>query len=190
MKVKNRLRCLYVLLALFATVFLIGSANASALTKNIKVTDIAVKEKSGTITVLDPTISDNEISSNITFYKIDDFVTFELSLKNEEAERYKIESIEDNNTNNNIQIDYSYSGDFIDAGGVGAVTIKLAYINTLKNVDKISINDLTIKIYLVNEDGKSDEIIINPTTSDALPYYFDCTISASNSSCDIGKRKI
>lgn len=171
MEVKNRLKCLSILFAMFAALFLIATPNASALTKNIKVADVNVKEKSGTIIVADPVLSDNEITSNITFNKKDDFATFELSLENNESEKYKIESISDNNTNENIEIDYSFSEDYIDAGELGAVTIKLTYKNTLNNVDKISIDDLMIKIYLINEDGEGGEIIINPTTGDALPFY-------------------
>lgn len=172
MKVKNKIKSWRILFAIVASLFLTSAANVSALTKNITVSGITVKEKSGTITVVDPVVSDNEISSNITFNKKDDFVTFELSLKNNESEKYKIESIEDNNTNNNIQIEYGFSGDYIGTNETGAITVKLSYKNTLLNVDKISINDLTIKIHLISEDGKSDEIIINPSTGDALPYFF------------------
>ena len=50
---------------LFLLVF-VGITNVSAATKNIEVTNIDVKEKSGTITVVDPVFESNEVKSNIT----------------------------------------------------------------------------------------------------------------------------
>ena len=162
---------------LFILVF-VGITNVSAATKNIEVTNIEVKDKSGTITVVDPVFESNEVTSNITFNQIDDFVTFELTLKNNESEKYKITSITDNNTNENIQVEYSFSKDFINTGDTSKVTLKLTYKNKLLNVDQISLNDLTIKINLVNEDGDSEEIIINPTTGDNIFHYLVLLIIA------------
>ena len=189
MKVENRLKRRYVLFALSAVLFLFGATNVSALTKNIAVTDVAIKDKSGTVTVEEPVLSDNKITSNVTFNQKDDFVAFELSIKNGESEKYKIESIEDNNTNENIQIEYAYSEDFISTNESGKLTVKLTYKNALINVDKISINDLTIRVFLISEDGKSDEIIINPTTSDALPYYLVIAVAAVAGLVLLAKKK-
>ncbi len=189
MKVKNRLKRRYVLFALSAVLFLFGATNVSALTKNITVTDVAIKDKSGTVAVEEPVLSDNKITSNVTFNQKDDFVAFELSIKNGESEKYKIESIEDNNTNKNIQVEYAYSEDFISTNESGKLTVKMTYKNALINVDKISINDLTIRVFLISEDGKSDEIIINPTTSDALPYYLAIAVAAVAGLVLLAKKK-
>jgi hypothetical protein len=56
MKVKNRLKRRYVLFALSAVLFLFGATNVSALTKNIAVTDVAIKDKSGTVTAEEPVL--------------------------------------------------------------------------------------------------------------------------------------
>ena len=189
MKVKNRLKRRYVLFALSAVLFLFGATNVSALTKNIAVTDVAIKDKSGTVTAEEPALSDNKIASNVTFNQKDDFVAFELSIKNGEPEKYKIESIEDNNTNENIQVEYAYNEDFISTNESSKLTVKLTYKNALINVDKISINDLTIRVFLISEDGKSDEIIINPATSDALPYYLAIAIAAVAGLILLAKKK-
>ena len=156
----------------FIVMFLIiGITGVKAISKNIEVAKIEVKDKSGTITVVDPVLVSNEVTSNITFNQIDDFVTFELTLKNNESKKYKIESITDNNTNNNIKTEYSFNKDYISNGETSKVTLKLTYKNKLVNVDQISLNDLTIIINLVNEDGDSEEIIINPTTGDNIFHY-------------------
>ena len=75
--------------------------------------DIIVKDKSGTITVDNPTFTDEEIISEIKLNKMGDFVTFELILKNNELEKFKINSITDNNINDNIEIEYDYDDDYI-----------------------------------------------------------------------------
>jgi len=110
-------------------VFFVGIITVNAETKNIKVTSVTVKEKSTTIEVADPVISDNEITSNITFNKLNDYVTFELTLKNNESEKYKITSITDNNTNANLEIEYDYSNDFIASSDETKVRVKLTYKN-------------------------------------------------------------
>ncbi len=154
------------LILLLSVILNISIVNAD--TKNITVEDISIKDKSGTISVVDPVLESNEITSNITFNKVDDFVTYELTLKNNESDKYKIVSIKDNNTNNNLNIEYSYSKDFINKNETSKVTIKLTYKNKLVNAEKINLNNLSITITLENEDGKQEETIINPITGDNI----------------------
>ena len=111
-----------VLVVLLMFMFMI---NVKVLNKDIIVNNIEVKDKSGTITVVDPVItSDNEVTSNITFNQKDDFVTLELIIKNNQSKKYKIESITDNNTNTNLKIDYTFSEDYINKAEASKVTIK------------------------------------------------------------------
>ena len=135
---KKGKKIIVLLITMIFSIINIGVVKAD--TKNIEVTNITVKDKSGTITVIDPVLSSNEITSNITFNKVDDFVTFELKIKNNESEKYKIESITDNNTNENITIEYSFSEDYIKTNETSTVTIKLTYKNKLINVEKINLN--------------------------------------------------
>ena len=185
-KVKKKI--IYALL-LVVTFLSVTTVNAAG--KKIEVSDFSVKDKSGTITVEDPVITDNLVTSNITFNEVGDFVTFKLVLKNNENEKYKIESITDNNTNKNLTIDYTFSKDLINTGETSTVEMKLTYKNKLINQDKISLNDLTIKINLVNEDGKSENIIINPTTGDTILHYLVLLIIAlTGLILSINKKKI
>ena len=157
---------------------LFSFTDVKAATKNIEISNVSVIDKSGTITVVDPVFSSNEITSNITFNQKDDFVTFELTLKNNENDKYKIESIEDNNTNSNLKIEYDYDTNYLSKGDTSKIKVKLTYKNQLVNVDRVSLNDLQIFINLVNEDGKSSEIIINPTTGDNVLHYLVLLIIA------------
>ena len=49
---------------------------------SITATNITIKEKSSTISVDSPIISNNNISTSITFNNKDDYVIFEVTLKN------------------------------------------------------------------------------------------------------------
>ena len=82
-------------------------------TKNIVLDNVAVKEKSGTA-IVDPKIDGNKITSNVIFNQKDDYVTFEVTLRNKEELSYQIESITDNNKNENIGIEYKFSEDYIE----------------------------------------------------------------------------
>ena len=81
---------------------------------NITVEDIRVFDKSDTISVVEPSFNNNEVSSNITFNKIDDFVVLDITIKNNDENKYLINKVEDNNKNENIDIEYSFSDEYID----------------------------------------------------------------------------
>ena len=129
-----------ILLFLLVFTLIFGISKVEAKTKKLEVTDIKVENKSDTITVEDPTVSSNEITSGITFNKKDDYVTFKITLKNNEKDKFKIGSIKDNNDNENIDIEYNYDKDYIESGKTGNILIKLTYKNQLLNVDKISLD--------------------------------------------------
>ena len=160
----------FVFLISFVMVSILMSPMVNAASKDIEVTNIKVKDKSGTITVEEPTISNGEISSGIKFNEIDDFVTFELTLKNNESDKYKITSIEDNNENENIELEYDYDEDYIDENKTAKIRIKMTYKNKLVN-QNMSLKDLSIKLNFEKEDGTSSNIVINPYTGDNILKY-------------------
>ncbi len=156
---------------LVMALFLFGFMNVNAASKKLELTNIEIEDKSNTITVDNPTISSNEIKSNIQFNEINDYVEFKLTIKNIEKEKIKINSISDNLDNDNIEISYVYdSNNYIDANGLSTFNIKMVYKNQLINVDKLKIDDLKITIKLVKEDSSpvEDDIIINPETGDSF----------------------
>ncbi|MBP3840523.1 MAG: InlB B-repeat-containing protein [Bacilli bacterium] len=169
-------KTIVLLIIMILSIIHIGVVKAD--TKKIVADSIKIKEKSETITVATPGVTNNEITSNVTFNQIDDFVTFELNLKNNESEKYKIGSIKDNNKNENISIEYTFNENYIKSGDTIPVTIKMRYKNKLLNEEKVSLNDLQITISLVNEDGKSENLVINPATGDNIFHYLVLLIIA------------
>lgn len=161
----------YLVLVILTIVLSIFNVNdAYAQSKDIDIIDVTIKESGGEITAENPTISNEKISGQIKFKEVGDFVTFELTLKNNESEKYKIRSITDNNENDNISIEYFYSNDFIDKNETANVIIKMIYKKKLVNKN-LSLNDLSIKLEFEKEDGTSSELILNPKTLDGILHY-------------------
>ena len=189
--VKSKKERVLLLILIILSAITIGIVRAD--TKNIVLDNIAVKDKSGTI-VVDPSINGNSVTSNVIFNQKDDYVTFEVTLRNKEELSYKIESISDNNTNENIGIEYKFSEDYIEADQMIKITIKLSYKSKLINKEQVSLDDLTITVHMLCEDDDEEKIIIfpitgnetqeeqgieNPTTKDSVICYVLIVMIAS-----------
>ena len=154
------------LLILFSSIFFGTKVYAA----DIKATNITLVDKSSTAEVDTPVMVNNEITSKITLNKENDYAVFDLTIKNNEKNKYKIESIVDNNENNYINVSYDYSKDYFD--DEINVKIKFLYKNKLINQEKVSMDNLVITIKLVNDKGESTNIIINnPKTGDNISLY-------------------
>ena len=167
---KNRLFTHYkIIVMLFA--FLISIIfSTKVYAADIKATGISLIDKTSTTTVDTPVMINGEISSNIIFNEVNDYAIFDLTITNNESDKYKIESITDNNTNNNITVSYDYSKDYFN--GENKIKIKFLYKNKLINKDKIDIENLTITIKLINNKGDSSTVVINnPITGDNILIY-------------------
>ena len=160
-----------VFLFLLVIILMFGMTRVNAQSVNIDVTNITVKDNSSTVTVGNPNISNGVIDSDIKFNEIGDFVIFELTLKNNDTDKYKIISITDNNENENLEIDYSYDESFINQNETTKINIKMTYKKKLINQDKLSLNDLEIKLILEKEDGSTSQIVLNPKTGDNILNY-------------------
>ncbi|MBR1386070.1 MAG: InlB B-repeat-containing protein [Bacilli bacterium] len=167
---KNSL--LFTLVVTALAFFFIGT-NAYAM--DIKVDKIEIKEKSDTIDVETPVINDGKIVSDITFNKVDDFVIYTLTLKNNDSKKYTIKSIMDTNENDYIDIEYDVDGvkeDIeIDANSSVKMDIKITYKKELINVESLSFKDVSIKVNMEKEDGSVSELVINPGTQDNIIHY-------------------
>ena len=138
---------------------------------NMTVEDIKVSDKSDTISVVEPSFNNNEVSSNITFNELNDYVVLDITIKNNDEDKYLIKTIEDNNKNENIDIEYSFSDDYINSLETSIIKMTIKYNKQLKNIESLKLDDLNISI--VFDDGKAT---INPKTSDNLVLYIIISI--------------
>ena len=189
--VKSKKERILLLILIILSIITIGIVRAD--TKNIVLDNITVKDKSGTIEV-NPVISGNSVTSNITFNQKDDYVTFEVTLRNKEELSYKIESIKDNNTNKNIDVEYKFSEDYIEKDQIIKIIVKLTYKSKLINQEQLVLKNLDITINMLCEDEETEKVIMfpitgneteeeqginNPTTKDRVIYYVLIVMIAS-----------
>ena len=173
----NNIKKILFMLMIVVVISLSFMLNVKADSSKVDVVSITTKDKNGAIEVSDPVFVDNTIKSNITFNKVNDYVSFEVILKNNDNKFLKIDNVYDNNSNSNIIIEYEYNNNTINPGDEAKINIKLTYKNQLLNQDSISINDLKINIDLIDSDVKGDTIVIPDTIDNVFKYLALLVIS-------------
>ena len=164
---------------LILALFLFNIKNVSAKNVDIIIEDIKIISNSETVDYTAPTVKDNKISSEITFNNVNDFVTFEITLKNNEHIKYFIEKISDDNKNSNISITYDYENKQIDENGNKKIKIKFSYDKKLEQGEDLSFDDVKITLDLTKENGEKAQVVYNPKTNDNIvTYLIIFTISA------------
>ena len=155
--------------SIFLLVFLLNIIGVKA-KGEIKIESVTVKDKSSTITVDSPSFEDQTIKGNITFNKLNDFVTYEVKIKNTDSKEWKINNISDNNTSDYISIEYNYDKETIKPNEEKKFEVKVSYKKQLLNHDDITLNDLEITLDMQDSDVKGDSTII-PDTFDGIVKY-------------------
>ncbi len=154
----------------FITLFMLNFSSVLAL--DIDVENVRIKDSSSTIQLDELSYNENTIDSKIIFNQINDFVVFEIELKNNDSIKYSIDTITDNNTNDNLHITYTYDDKEIKEKGNVTVYAKVKYDKRLENKEEISLNDLTINLSLIDEAGVKSSTDINPKTIDNINIFF------------------
>lgn len=163
------LKCkLFILLVL--TVFFV-TGNVYADSAKLKIEGVTINEKSSTVTATTPTIDGENLNASVVFNEKDDYIVYEISLKNIDDNKWKINDIEDNNTSDNLKIDYEYDKNYVGKNEIKKIKVRLSYKEKLVNTESINIDTLKISVNLVNDKGEESEIIINPGTGDGLIKY-------------------
>ncbi|MBR5662238.1 MAG: InlB B-repeat-containing protein [Bacilli bacterium] len=156
---------------LILALFIVNIKSVSAKNADIIIEDIKIVSNSETVEYTNPTVKDNKISSEITFNNVNDFVTFEVTLKNNEHIKYFIEKISDDNKNSNITITYDYDNKEITEDGNKKITIKFSYNKQVEQGEDLSFDDVKITLDLTKENGEKAQVIYNPDTNDNIITY-------------------
>ena len=143
---------------LIITIFLLGITNVYALEGNV--TSITIKEKSSTIIVEEPSVTNNNIDAKVTFKNVGDYVIFTLGL-DIDFNLYTIESVIYNNESEHIKTTYEVVEDKIE--------MKLEYKSALTT--SMDLDDIEITINLKDKDGNNETLIVNPGTVDNIIKY-------------------
>lgn len=145
---------------------------------NVTITDIKLIEKSTNATVLKEPIGNNlNINFDLDFKELNDYVKYEITIKNEDAVDYQISS--DTSFNNSQYLSYKYEvTDILKAHSQTKVNIIITYFNKISensfsNGQYQESNQASIK--LLNE----QDVIINPQTTTGNPILIYLAIILS-----------
>lgn len=116
--------------------------------------DLIVSSHSPTITINNNGIvsGSSKVAPNIEFNKLGDFITYKLTLHNNDGKKYQITSVTDDNTNDAIELTYAHPTDLDTSDKSLELTIKYVKRSTTP------LQTITIAINLVDEDYLNQQI--------------------------------
>lgn len=166
---KRRMITILTAIIILAVPFIVSVAASAAGTFGLN--SITVVDKSTDVLAETPTVSGNTVSSRIVFHTVNDYVKYNLVLRNTTGTSYKILDITDNNVNPLIGYTYdNHADEVVDAGGTLNLELTIAYISGHQDdTDRDQNNNVTFTIsYLDLHTGNvdEDEIILVPNTGE------------------------
>ena len=171
---KNISRVLFSLLLIFS---IFGTFNVLAEEVIFKVTNISVKEKSDGVIVNNVSLNSGNITNDIVFTNKDDYIKYNITIKNNSDKDYTIKSISDDNDSANLEYTYDdLSNVVLSANEEKTFELTITY-----KIDSLSTNISTKKVNLTltyeDENGNvetsnvEDGSIANPKTGDNIYKY-------------------
>ena len=160
-------------IVLLFSVFAIGRVLASE--PLFKLSNATIIDKSSGVEAAIEDFSNNELITNTTFHKIDDYVKYSLTIKNTSNSKYTLLLVNDNNASDNVTYEYEYDKDEEVAPNSSVeVVLKITYNNGVTEINKRTQDqEVKISFILADEEGNviSDDITNNPQTSDNIWIY-------------------
>lgn len=169
-----------VLFSLLLIVSIFGTFDVLAEEVIFKITNISVKEKSDKVTVNDVSLSGGSIVNDIIFTEKDDYIKYNITIKNMTSDEYTIKSIIDDNTSPYLEYTYDDLCNVkVEAGKEKTFELQIKYIQETTN---LTISDQIVSLTLIYEklDGTigtenitndNNSKIINPKTGDGITLY-------------------
>lgn len=184
---KNRMRIfskfLFGLLLIFS---LFSTINVLAEEVIFQITNISVKEKSSGVTVNDVSLSSGRLNNDIVFTDVNDYIKYNVTIKNNSSDVYTIKSISDDNNSEYLEYSYDDLTDVkVEAGSEKTFVLQIKYIqeSTDSTVSNQSVS-LTLTYEKVdgttgtetitndsNNGTSSSNSIANPKTGDNINLY-------------------
>lgn len=138
-----------VLFSLLLIVSIFGTFNVLAEEVIFKITNISVKEKSDKVTVNDVSLSGGQLKNDIVFTEKDDYIKYDITIKNSTTDDYTIKSITDDNTSPYLEYTYDdLSNIKLNAGEEETFELQIKYVQKTNN---ITISDQAVSLTLTYE---------------------------------------
>ena len=185
-----------VLFSLLLIVSIFGTFNVLAEEVIFKITNISVKEKSDKVTVNDVSISGGQLKNDIVFTEKDDYIKYDITIKNSTTDDYTIKSITDDNTSTYLEYTYDdLSNVKLNAGEEKTFVLQIKYIEettnpiildqavcltltyekddgtTVTEVITNNENNTTTNTIVSNTEKKVDKKVTSPKTGDGVTKY-------------------
>lgn len=165
----KRLKITCILLFSIFIFFVFGNVYARDL--DVSIENVKIVDKNSGVDVSNTNFSNDSFTSDIKFSNVNDYVVFEVELKNNSSDNYKIIGVTDNNELSNVEITYDYDEE-LNASETNKFKLKVLYKDKLVNRDNITLNDLIITLNLMNDNGDTTQYKINnPATGDGILHY-------------------
>ena len=185
---KNRMRFfskfLFGLLLIFS---LFSTINVLAEEVIFQITNISVKEKSSGVTVNDVSLSSGRLNNDIVFTDVNDYIKYNVTIKNNSSDVYTIKSISDDNNSEYLEYSYDDLTDVkVEAGSEKTFVLQIKYIqeSTDSTVSNQSVSltltyekaDGTTGTETITNDSNNgtnsgSNSIANPKTGDNINLY-------------------
>ena len=154
------------LLCFIILFLLIFNINVSAKGNDIEITNIEILEKSDNVKSNIKNLSD----LNTIFFSKDDYVKYNITIKNNTNNTMKIDEIKDKLNSNIINTEYEYDKKELKSNEEYTFTLTIKCIKDI-NEEKLVINE-PLSIIINYDNGKQITINENPDTKDNIINYF------------------
>lgn len=164
-----------IILIFLSLVFLYSTFNVGrvfAASNILKITNAVVTEKSTEVdaSVLD--YSNNTISSNVSFHRLNDFVVYKVTVKNTDSIKHIIDIVVDNNSKDYLEYEYDdYKNTILEPGQEVDVYIKEIYRNSINSTSNRSQSNTVKFTFNLIDEVKNEsviDVIVNPKTGDNI----------------------
>ena len=162
-------------------VILYSTASAAG---NFGLENITVLDKATDVVAETPTVSGNTATSTIIFHQLDDYVVYNLSLKNSTSTSFQILDITDDNASELVEYSYdNHADEVVESGEALNLEVTITYVQEhLDDSDRIIDNNVKFTVSyldLLTGEVEEDEVVLVPNTG-ASTFLGGIFSSASN----------
>ena len=179
-KMLKKILCFSFILMLIFSVYKIGKVWASS--DVFEITDASISEKSDTVEASIDSFENNTIKSSVTYHKVNDYVVYKITIKNQGSEDYTIKEIFDDFEDDYLIWEYDkHQNDTFKSGTSKEILLKIIYKKEVSDINqREDSNRGKLSFRFLDEDGKEidGDIDINPKTGDNILFYVGMGIIA------------
>jgi len=166
---RNKSKMTKIAIVLLITVFIfslfkIGTTKAS--TEVVEITNVEIASKSDTVDVDSVKFEDGKIKNNVTFHKVGDQLTYNVTITNKEEKNYVLKTISDNNENESLTYSYSgYEGAKLEANKAATFKVTITYAKEVTDItQREQSNSVVLTLTFEDEAGneKEEDVVIEP----------------------------